>query len=119
MLIWHLRGYPQATQRLDRLPDLTISAITWLELLQGMRSRDELLAVQKSLAQRHATRLPLTPAITDRAVALMEDLTLSHGLQLGDALIAATALEHRLIVLTANAKHFSAVGGLQVERFEV
>lgn len=119
VLIWHLRGYPQATRRLDRLPNLTISAITWLELLQGMRSRDEMQAVQKSLTQRHATRLPLTPAITDRAVALMEALALSHGLQLGDALIAATALEHGLSVLTANAKHFGAVNGLQVERFEV
>lgn len=49
----------------------------------------------------------------------MEDLALSHGLQLGDALIAATALEHDLTVLTGNAKHFGAVGGLQVERFEL
>ncbi len=119
VLIWHLRGYPQATQRLDRLPNLTISAITWLELLQGMRSRDEMLAVQKSFAQRNTARLPLTPAITERAVTLMEDLTLSHGLQLGDALIAATALEHGLSVMTANAKHFGAVSGLKVERFEL
>jgi predicted nucleic acid-binding protein len=119
VLIWHLRGYSQATQRLDRLPNLTISAITWLELLQGMRSRDEMLAVQKSFAKRNAERLPLTPAITERAVTLMEDLTLSHGLQLGDALIAATALEHDLSVLTSNAKHFGAVSGLKVERFEL
>ena len=32
----------------------------------------------------------------------MESLALSHGLQMGDALIAATALEHGLPVLTAN-----------------
>ena len=29
VLIWHLRGLPHATQRLDRLPHLIISAITW------------------------------------------------------------------------------------------
>jgi predicted nucleic acid-binding protein len=28
---------------------------------------------------------------------------------MGDALIAATAIEHQLPVLTANVKHFSAV----------
>jgi predicted nucleic acid-binding protein len=39
----------------------------------------------------------------------MEKLVLSHGLQLGDALIAATGLEHQLTLLTANAKHFGAV----------
>lgn len=118
VLIWHLRGLSQATRRLDQLPDLTISAVTWLELLQGFRSKAELVAVQKSLAMRHAQRLPLTPAITDRAVALMESLTLSDGLQLGDALIAATALEHNLSLLTGNVKHFAAIERLKIERFE-
>lgn len=117
VLIWHLRGLPKATQRLDQLSQLTISAITWLELLQGMRNRAELVAVQKSLALRQAERLDLTPTITARAIALMEALALSHGLQLGDALIAATALEHQLTVLTANTKHFSAIDGLAIERF--
>jgi predicted nucleic acid-binding protein len=118
VLIWHLRGYPKATQRLDQLPKFTLSAVTYLELLQGMRNRAELLAVQKSLALRRAERLPLTPAITEHAIVLMEQLTFSHGLQLGDALIAATALEHQLTLLTANTRHFSAVAGLQIERFE-
>ena len=118
VLIWHLRGLPRATQRLDQLPRLTISAVTWLELLQGMRSLAELQAVQKSLAMRNTEQLPLTPAITLRAVVLMESLSLSHGLGMGDALIAATALEHGLPLLTANVKHFSPVNGLMVERFE-
>ncbi|HHW79070.1 MAG TPA: type II toxin-antitoxin system VapC family toxin [Xanthomonadaceae bacterium] len=118
VLIWHLRGYPKATQRLDQLPKLILSAITYLELVQGMRDRRELLALQKSLAMRQAERLPLTPAITERATLLMETLALSHGLQVGDALIAATGLEHQLTVLTANTKHFSAVQGLQLERFD-
>ena len=118
VLIWHLRGYPKATQRLDQLPKLILSAITYLELVQGMRNRRELLALQKSLAMRQAERLPLTPAITERATVLMETLTLSHGLQVGDALIAATGLEHQLTVLTANTKHFSAVKGLRLEHFD-
>lgn len=37
--------------------------------------------------------------------------------QMGDALIAATALEHQLPVLTANVKHFGAVAGINVEAF--
>ena len=118
VLIWHLRGLPHATQRLDRLPHLIISAITWLELLQGMRSRAELQAVQKSLAMRNTEQLLVTPEITLRAVALMERLSLSHSLGMGDALIAATALEHGLPLLTANFKHFGPVDGLKVERFE-
>ena len=117
VLIWHLRGLPRATQTLDRLPRLTISVITYLELLQGLRSAAELRAIQQSLTQRHTERLPLTPMISQRATALMEALSLSHGLQLGDALIAATALEHGLAVLTANVRHFNPVDGLRIERF--
>jgi predicted nucleic acid-binding protein len=82
-----------------------------------MRNKTELAAVQKMLERRAATVLPVTESITRRAVELMESLTLSHGLQMGDALIAATAVEHGLRVLTANTKHFTAVQGLEVDAF--
>ena len=117
VLIWHLRGYPQATMRLDRLDTLTLSTVSYLEVLQGMRNKAELAAVKKMLERRAAVLLPVSEAITLLAVELMESLTLSHGLQMPDALIAATALHHGLPVLTANVKHFSAVEGLRVEAF--
>lgn len=119
VLIWHLRGYPQATRRLDQLPALTISAVSYLEVLQGMRNKAEFLAVQKMLLRRQATLLPLTETATQRAIVLMEALTLSHGLQMGDALIAATALAHGLPVLTGNVRHFAAVPGLLIEGFSI
>ena len=111
VLIWHLRGYAQATRRLDQLNPLMLSAVSYLEVLQGMRNKAELAAVKKMLERRSAAILPLTDAITQRSISLMESLTLSHGLQMGDALIAATALEYRLPVLTGNVKHFAAVPG--------
>ena len=117
VLIWHLRGYAQATRRLDQLDALTLSAVCYLEVLQGMRNKAELAAVKKMLERRAATLPPLSEAITLRAIDLMESLSLSHGLQMGDALIAATALDHGLPVLTANVKHFSPVEGLTVEAF--
>lgn len=119
VLIWHLRGYAEATKRLDKLGTLKLSAVSYLELLQGMRNKAEFEALKKMLERRNAQVLPLTDAITVRAVALMESLTLSHGLQLGDALIAATALEHGLQVLTGNVKHFSIISGLQVSAFSI
>jgi predicted nucleic acid-binding protein len=117
VLIWHLRGHARATRRLDALGALMLSSVSYLEVLQGMRNKAELLAVKKMLERRSATLLPITEVITLRATGLMESLTLSHGLQLGDALIAATAIEHRLAVLTANVRHFGAVSGLQLEAF--
>jgi predicted nucleic acid-binding protein len=117
VLIWHLRGYPNATRRLDELGALTLSAVTYLEVLRGIRNKAELVAVKKMLQHRAATVLPVSEAITQRTIGLMESLTLSHGLQMGDALIAATAIEHQLPVLTANVKQFGAVDGLKVEAF--
>lgn len=117
VLIWHLRGYAQATRRLDRLDALTLSVVSYLELVQGMRNRGELVALKLMLERRRASVLPLNEAITQRAVTLMESLTLSHGLQMADALIAATALESGLSVLTGNVKHFSAIDALKVEAF--
>ena len=56
---------------------------------------------------RRAEQLPLTPDITYQAIQLMEEYSLSHGIQMGDALIATTALKHQRTVLTGNVKHFS------------
>ena len=49
----------------------------------------------------------------------MEELILSHGVQMGDALIAATALYRKLVLLTGNTKHFSAIAQLKIERFDL
>lgn len=117
VLIWHLRGYQQATYRLDQLGGFTLSAVTYFELLQGMRNKVEMQAVKKMLKQRAAKVLAVTESITFGAIELMESFTLSHGLQMGDALIAATAIEHQLPVLTANVKHYSAISGLKLEVF--
>jgi predicted nucleic acid-binding protein len=117
VLIWHLRGYPQATQRLDVLLRLVISCVSYFEILQGMRNKAEFQAVKQMLLQRQALVLPLISAITERAGVLLKKLTLSHGLGMGDALIAATALEHNHEVLTANTKHLRAVSGMQLEEF--
>ena len=61
VLIWHLRGYVQATRRLHQLDSLTLSAVSYLEVLQGLRDKAELAAVKKMLARQAATLLPVSP----------------------------------------------------------
>jgi hypothetical protein len=50
-----LRGYAQATKRLDALDGLHLSAVSYLELLQGLRNKNELNALKAMLARRSAT----------------------------------------------------------------
>src|SRR5262245_36007544 len=58
VLIWQLRGYSQATRRLDELGALTLSAVSYLEVLQGMRNKVELLAMKKMLESAGDRRYP-------------------------------------------------------------
>jgi hypothetical protein len=117
VLIWHTRGHEQAKTRLAQIDPWRISTITYLELAQGCRSKEELQRVKRGLARKKTEILSITPAICERAMALIDTHTLSEGLQLADALIAATALEHGLVLLTANTKHFQAVKDLKLEAF--
>lgn len=117
VLIWMTRGHSGATVRLQTLLPWRISAVTYMELAQGCRSKQELERVKKGLLLCRTEVLPVSVTISDRAVQLIDAYALSHGLQLGDALIAATALEHGLPVLTANTKHFGQINALQVEAF--
>jgi predicted nucleic acid-binding protein len=118
VLIWHLRGYPKAAAALDKAGSFAISSVSYMELLQGMRGKAELLAVKKMLQQRNAVMLEVTATSSQRAVTLMEGLTSANGLGMADALIAATALENGLAILTGNTKHFRTIPDLQVVPFK-
>ena len=117
VLVWLTRGHPSAALRLEAIKPWQISAVTYIELAQGCRDKAELARLKKGLAARQTEIVPITPAISRRAAALIDELALSHGLRLADALIGATAVEHRATLLTGNVKHFSAVEGLRVEAF--
>ena len=118
VLVWLTRGHPLAAQRLQTVNPWRISVVTYIELAQGCRDKAELARLKSGLAARQTEIVPITSAISQRAAALIDELALSHGLRLADALIGATAIEHQATLLTANVRHFSAVAGLRVEAFE-
>jgi predicted nucleic acid-binding protein len=117
VLIWMTRGHAGAAAKLQTMVPWRISAVTYMELVQGCRNKDELMRIKTGLALCQTEILPVSAAVSNRAMQLIDTYALSHSLQLGDALIAATALEHGLAVLTANTKHFSPIGGLHIEAF--
>lgn len=118
VLIWLARGNANASRVIDSLGDWAISSVSYMEMLQGSRNKTEQKALQKAFKSTPDTILGITPAINDQAAELVELHALSHSLQMADALIAATALEHSLPLLTGNGKHFKVVNGLQVVVFK-
>lgn len=117
VMIWHLRGHHGARRFLQELPRILISAVTYMELVQGMRNRRELMVLRRSLKGRGIAMLPVDERICDRAVLYVEEHFLSHALRLADALIAATAVEHGLPLATANVKHYRVIQELDLVRF--
>ena len=117
VIIWYMRGNIIARKVLDNLDNLTISAITYMELVQGMRNKSELTALETTLINWQATVLPLNENISEIAITLMKQFFLSHSLMLGDALIAGTALNSGLPLLTANNKHYQMINGLELKIF--
>ena len=122
VLIWTLRGDAPAVAKMAGLADWHIPAVSYMELAQGCCNKTELKAMQKAFKSEGNDVLPITQSISELACNLVEKYALSHSLpnclNMADALIAATAISHLLPLLTANAKHFSAVAGLRVQVFK-
>lgn len=110
VLIDHLRGNEKAFSFLRHsLP--AVSHVTVAELIQGVKGKRGLLAVEQALEDLEL--IQISGVISSRTISLMKEFFLSHNLQFLDALIAATAIEENLTLITANVKHFSFIKGLK------
>ena len=60
VLIWLTRGQERAKTRLSQITPWRISAVTYMELAQGCRSKQELERAKRGLAFMQTQILPLT-----------------------------------------------------------
>lgn len=117
VLIWYLRGSSSAGKVLEELDRFDISVVTYMELVQGMRSKEELRVLRSTLEEWRVGIRLIDETISTRAMIYMEQHFHSHALRLADALIAATAVENGLGLLTANDKHYRVLTDLTLEVF--
>jgi len=117
VLIWYLRGNENAFKLIENEENFSISVITYMELVQGMRNKKELNSFRQALHEWNATILYISEEISAKAMFAVEQHFLSHSLQLADALIGATAINYGLPLVTANDKHYRIIKGIQVKRF--
>ena len=109
------RGIPEAIaclQRLEQQGSLSVSAVTQMELIVGCRNKVELHDL--AIFLRRFQLMKITDQISDQAVGLLQQYRLSHGLLIADALIAATALEHRQPFITKNQRDFRFIANLNL-----
>ena len=85
-----------------------------MELMQGAQNLLQQTATRRFLRDFNVQILPFSAGIGDRAMSLVEEYALSHGMRSGDAIIAATALDAAQPLCTSNVKHYRQIPLLEI-----
>ncbi len=83
-----------------------------MELYFGAFNKRELAKIKSRMGNLET--LILDRSITNAAINLIEQYSKSHGLQIPDALIAATAICHDMELLTYNIKDFKFIQDIKL-----
>ena len=117
IFIWAQRGNKKAAGLIDKCQLRYLSIQSYMELLQGARNKAQHKNVRNFISDFDFSVLPLSENIGHRALIYVEEYALSSNMRAGDAVIAATAVEHNLPMVSSNAKHFKTVKDLQLQIF--
>lgn len=118
VIIWFLRGHSSAKDVLNHHPGFSISAVTVMEILQGVKSHAEMRAWKQFLKAREVRILSIDEQITSKAIFWMEEFVPRHPLRLADALIAATADSYGIEILTGNVSDYKFLPGIKIRNFK-
>ena len=119
VIIWFLRGNEKATEAVMAAMPFSVSVITYMEIVQGMRNKQELDKMIKAFKAMNVSILPITERISIQASEYVEQHYLSASMELADALIASTCVEHNETLFTANDKHYKVLTELNIKVFRV
>ena len=117
VLIWYMRGNEKAKKIIDKVQTFYISSVNYMELLQGIRNKEELRLLRHFLTQRKIEIVHVSEDVSQKALNYMEEYSLSHNLRMADAMIAATVLILGVTLLTANSKHYLPIKGIKIKQF--
>jgi predicted nucleic acid-binding protein len=119
VIIWAIRGNVDAAKAIDSADAVYISAATYIELIQGAKSKEDLRWIKSYLTGLKTEVIPLSENIGHRAGIYIEEYALKTGMKLPDSLIAATAAESGMELCTGNVKDFREIKELKIKAFKV
>jgi predicted nucleic acid-binding protein len=117
ILIWVQRGNAKAARMIEKDQQKSLSIQSYVELLQGARDKVEQKVIRDFIYAFDFSIVPLTENIGHRALVYVEEYALAAGMRSADALIAATAMERNLELVSSNTRHFRAVKELRLRAF--
>jgi predicted nucleic acid-binding protein len=86
-----------------------------MELIVGCRNKTELKKLDEFLEEFEIITIDYD--ITQRAIELLKEFRLSHGLLIADSFIAASSLILDISLLTKNQKDFKFIKGLKLLKY--
>lgn len=117
VLIWYLRGNLNAKEVVENNIPFSISAVTYMELVQGMKDKTEFRRFQKQIKKWNTEILQIDQEISARAIFYVQEYFLSHAMMMADALIAATSIQTSDMLMTANDKHYKHIPNMEIKKF--
>ena len=118
IIIWSLRGHPKARTTIEEAKEKYISAVTYMEVVRGLKNKEHLQHWKSLISESGIKIIPINETISNKAMFWSEDFSLSHGLELSDALIAATADTLGTTLITCNTKDYRFLPGLSIKTFK-
>ncbi len=120
VLIWYFRGnhHAHALLKTTEKEQRWITSLSYMELIQGCRSQEEQLNIQTFVAENFSRMIHPKTSISEKAIHLLQEYALSHGLRVVDALIASSALVFRAVLASGNERHFRFIPGLKFYPFK-
>jgi len=112
VVIDFMRGDDLIKERLLLIDKPCINYIVEMELIRGANNKRELNRIEMDL--NFFKRLPFHDAVADLSTALIRDYSLSHNLQIPDAIIAATCLVYDIPLYTHNLKDFRFIHAIKL-----
>jgi predicted nucleic acid-binding protein len=117
VLIWYLRGNQKARDIVENNIPFSISVVTYMELIQGMKNKDEFKLFQEQMQEWNTDIIQINKEISSRAMFYVQEYALSHSMMLADALIAATVVQGNEKLITANEKHYKFIPNMECKKF--
>jgi predicted nucleic acid-binding protein len=117
VLIWYLRGNQKARDIVENNVPFSISVVTCMELIQGMKNKDEFKLFQKQIQKWNTDIIQIDKEISSRAMFYIQEYALSHSMKLADALIGATVVQSNEKLITANDKHYKFIPTIECKKF--
>jgi predicted nucleic acid-binding protein len=99
-------------QNVEQQAFSAVSSVTQMELIVGCRNKSELRALDHFLERFEI--ISISEQISNKAIDLLKQYRLRHGLHIADALIAATAIVTNIQFISKNQRDYRFIEALRL-----